>query len=84
MKVIKSNVLCKEIKSDSPVTKVGGFVIPEDQKEYMKAKVICVGEEVSGLSAGDNIYVYPKAGKEIEIDGEKYRVINISEVIVVL
>lgn len=84
MKVIKSNVLCKEIKSDSPVTKVGGFVIPEDQKEYMKAEVICVGEEVSGLSAGDNIYVYPKAGKEIEINGEKYRVINISEVIVVL
>ena len=84
MKVIKSNVLCKEIKSDSPVTKINGFVIPEDQREYTKAEVISFGDEVSGLSVGDIIYIYPKAGKEIEIEGEKYRVINISEVILIL
>lgn len=85
MKVIKSNVLIKEIKkSDTPVTKVGNFVIPENQKDYMEAEVLSFGEDVSGLTVGDTIYAYPKAGKEIEIDGEKYRVINVSEIIVVL
>lgn len=84
MKVIKSNVLCKEIKSDSPMTKVNGFVIPDSQKDYLEAEVICYGDEVTGLSVGDRIYVYPGAGKKLEIDGEDYRVINISEVIVIL
>ena len=84
MKVIKSNALCKEIKSNPPVTKVNGFVIPEDQKEYLEVEIINFGDEVTVLSIGDKAYIYPGAGKEVEINGEKYRVINISEIIVVL
>ena len=60
MKVIKSNVLIQEIKSDSPVTKVGGFVIPDDQKEYIEAKVISVGSEVKEeVKEGDTILLSP-------------------------
>lgn len=84
MKVIKSNVLCKEIKSESPVTKINGFLVPENQKDYTEAEVVNFGEEVEGLSVGDRVYIYPNAGKEVEVNGETYRVINISEVIVVL
>lgn len=87
MKVIKSNVLCKEIKSDSPVTKVGGFVIPDDQKEYREAEVVSIGEEVEKdreIKVGDKVYIYPNAGKKININGEDYRIVNVSEIIIVL
>lgn len=85
MKVLKSNVLCKEIESEnSPITKIGDFVIPDSGKEYIECEVISIGEEVSGVSIGDKIYIYPKSGKEVSVDGEKYRVINISEIILVL
>lgn len=84
MKVLKSNVLCKLVKSESPKTKIGGFVVPDDQKEYQEAEIISVGEEVKGLAEKDHVYIYTNSGKEIKVDGETYRVINVSEVIVVL
>lgn len=84
MKVIKSNVLIQEIKSDSPVTKVGGFVIPDDQKEYVEAKVISVGSEVKEeVKEGDTILIYPKAGKKVMVDDKEYKVINVSEIILI-
>lgn len=84
MKVIKSNILCREIKSESPTTKIGGFVVPNDQKDYMEAEVMSVGEEVKEIKEGDRIYIYPNAGKKIDVHGENYRIINVSEVIIVL
>lgn len=84
MKAIKSNILCKELSGDSAVTKVGNLVIPEEEKEYMKVSVVSVGEEVNNVSPGDNIYIYPKCGRRLNINGENYRVINVSEVILVL
>lgn len=84
MKVLKSNVLCKEIKSDSPTTKVGNFVIPDSEKGYIEAQVVTVGEEVKELHKDDIIYVYPNAGKEVKVNGEDYRVINVSEIILVI
>lgn len=83
MKVIKSNVLCKEIKSES-VTKIGGFIVPDDQKDYKEAEVVSVGEEVVGVNKGDRIFIYPNSGKKITVNGEDYRVINVSEVIIIL
>lgn len=86
MKVLKSNVLCKEVEKskESPIAKIGNFVIPDSEREYIECEVISVGEEVTGLTAGDKVYIYPKSGKEVSVNGEKYRVVNISEIILVL
>lgn len=84
MKVIKSNILCKDVKTDSPTKKIGNFVIPDDQRGYIEAEVVSIGDEVKEINVGDSIYIYPNSGKKVNVNGEDFRVINISEVIVVL
>lgn len=88
MKVVKSNVLCKVKKNDpsgEPITKAGGFVIPDSAKDYLEAEVIAVGEEVKDeVKAGDRVYIYRGAGKTIKLDDTEYQVINVSEIIVIL
>ena len=42
------------------------------------------GRTVLYPSSGDTVYYYQNAGKELTSDGEKYRVITSSEVLVVL
>ena len=89
MKVIQSKILCKVEKNSSPTTKIGRISIPNGNSEFEIAKVISVGDEVntesnpSRVSEGDVIYIYPNSGKSVNVDGEEYRVINISEIILI-
>ena len=82
MKVINSSILVKVEKGAT--MKIGGLEVPADAREYEVAKVYAVGEKVEGIKEGDTIYVYPGSGKKFTSEGEEYRVINSSEVIVVL
>ena len=83
MKVLDSKILIKS-KRDGLVEKIGGFEVPVGAGEYAVAEVVAVGDKIENVKAGDTIYYYQNAGKELTIDGEKYRVITSSEVLVVL
>ncbi len=82
MKVINSNILLKVEKGAT--MKIGGLEVPADAREYEVGNVYSVGEKVEGIKEGDKIYFYSGSGKRFTQDGEEYRVINSSEVIVVL
>ena len=82
MKAINSNILLKVEKGAT--MKIGGLEVPADAREYEVGKVESVGQDVKGVEAGDTIYFYSGAGKKFNEAGEEYRVINSSEVIVVL
>ena len=84
MKVLDSKILIKS-KRDGLVEKIGGFEVPVGAGEYAVAEVVAVGHKLEGVvKPGDTVYYYQNAGKELTIDGEKYRVITSSEVLVVL
>lgn len=85
MKVLQSKVLV-QVDNDQLQQKLGNFTVPVEDIE--KATVIEVGNEVNKdgeiLKPGDKVYIYPKSGKEFMKNGEKYRVITLNEIIVVL
>ena len=83
MKVLDSKILIKS-KRDGLVEKIGGFEVPVGAGEYAVAEVVAVGNNIENVKAGDTVYYYQNAGKELTIDGEKYRVITSSEVLVVI
>lgn len=84
MKVLDGRVLLKIEETETPVTKIGAMEIREKNVEWEQAEVIEVGENVKNLEKGEHVLIYPKAGKEIKVNSESYRVISSSEVIVVL
>lgn len=85
MKVLQSKVLV-QVDNDQLQQKLGNFTVPVEDIE--KATVIEVGNEVNKdgeiLKPRDKVYIYPKSGKEFMENGEKYRVITLNEIIVVL
>lgn len=85
MKAVNSSILVQDIKGESCVQKIGEFTIPENNNEYLKVKVLSVGEKVeANIKEGDTLFVYNNAGKVFTHELTEYRLINISEVIVVL
>lgn len=84
MKVLDTRVLVKIKETEAPVTKIGAMEIREDKPGWETADVVEVGEKVEGLKPGNEVLIYPGAGKEIKVQGESYRVISSAEVIVVL
>jgi co-chaperonin GroES (HSP10) len=85
MKAVNQSILVQDLKGESCVQKIGDIVIPENSNEYTIGKVISVGEKVeSDIKPGDTVYFYNNAGKTFTHELEEYRLINISEIIVVL
>ena len=80
MKMLNSNVCCENL--DEVVTKVGNVIIPVKEKAYKQLRVINSGEE--GIEAGKTIYVPKNSGYEVEVDGEKFTIINAREIILIL
>ena len=83
MRVIENRVLV-QVKKTGPVEKIGSFVLPEETGGFETATILSVGEKVESVKEGDTVYIYPGSGKEFMKDGQKYRVISLSEIIVVL
>ena len=84
MKVIGSKVLVQVKKEETCTQMIGNFKLPENNS-YETATILGIGEEVkSPIKEGDSILIYPGSGKEIEIEGNKYRVITLNEIIIVL
>ena len=84
MKVIDSKILVQVQKGETATTKINGISIPVGIGEYDKAIVLSVGPRVEGIKEGDILFIYPGAGKEFTHEGNQYKVITTSEVIVVL
>jgi co-chaperonin GroES (HSP10) len=86
MKTVDVKILVKheELKDSRLSEKLGGFELPAGAGEYDTYRVISVGENVtSSLKEGDLIATYPKAGHEITVEGVSYRVITLSDILLV-
>ena len=86
MKAIGKNLIINKHKVGAAKTK-GGLILAEKQRDdirYITADVVSVGDEVAGVNKGDKIYYDKHAGHGIEFEGEKYIVIKVQDVVVVL
>tara|TARA_R100001015_G_C4631108_1_gene193363 strand:- start:1558 stop:1818 length:261 start_codon:yes stop_codon:yes gene_type:complete len=86
MKAIGRNLIIKKEKIGAAKTK-GGLLLAEKQRDdirYVLADVVNVGDEVAGIKENDKIYYDKHAGHGIEYKGEKYHVIKVQDVVVVL
>ena len=87
MKVLKDRVLVSVIETEATKKTKSGLSIPVsylDNGDLEKAIVIYVGNGVEDLEKGDEVFLYKGAGKEFKIDGEKYRTVTVSDIVVVL
>lgn len=86
MKAIGRNLIINKIKEGTTKTK-GGLLLAENQREdirYIKADVVSVGTEVSGVNENDTVYFDRHAGHKIEVGDNSYHVIKSADVVVVV
>lgn len=68
MKPLFSNVL---IRAQKPQQKVGGIVVPgNNNSETGIAEVVAVGDEVTRVSVGQNLYYAKTDVKKVQVNGE--------------
>jgi len=86
MKAIGNNIIIKPDKIITEKSKGGLLIIEKDREDlrYRKAKVHSVSDEIKGLKKNDIIYYDKRAGSGIEFLKEKYTVIKLQDVVVVL
>jgi chaperonin GroES len=68
---------------------IGGIIIPDTAKEKpLKGEVVAVGngtkDEEMVLKLGDQVLYGKDAGTELEIEGEKYLIMRLSDVLAVI
>jgi len=86
MKAIGNNIIIIPNKITVDKTK-GGLILIEKDKEdirYKEAIVCSVSDEIKAVKTGDKIYYDKHAGHGIEFDGEKYTIIKLQDIVVVL
>ena len=90
MKVIGNKILVKIQQEESSTKTASGLIIPTGTKNpgIECAEIISVGdgEDISSLNPGDVFFMHKGYGSEFTnpSDGEKYRVIDPSGIIVIL
>lgn len=84
MKVLDSRILLQVEKACTQ--KIGDIEIPISVGEFEKATVLAVGPDIKegSIKEGDVVFIYPNAGKTIKHEGQEFRVVTTSEVIVIL
>ena len=86
MKAVGIHLVIEPIKIGTEKTK-GGLILSEKDREdirYREGIIVSVGESVPGLKKGDKIYYDRHAGNSIEYEKERYKVIKMQDVVVVL
>lgn len=86
MKAIGNNIIITPYSGNIEETK-GGLLLTSKQREdirYNKALVESVSDDIKGLSKGDIIYYDKHAGHGIEFEKNKFTVIKLQDVVVVL
>ncbi len=86
MKAIGNNIIIKPEKVITEKTKGGLLIIEKDREDlrYRKAKIISVSDEIKVLKKDTIIYYDKAAGHGIEFNKEKFIVIKLQDVVVVL
>ena len=86
MKAIGSNIIIKTEKTTTDKTKGGLIVIEKDREDirYKKATIISISEDIKSLKKHDVIYYDKHAGHGVEFNKEKFTVIKLQDVVVVL
>lgn len=86
MKAIGNNIIIKPEKVKTDKTKGGLFIIEKDREDirYKKATIVSISEDIKGLKQNDVIYYDQHAGHGIEFNKEKFNVIKLQDVVVVL
>ena len=86
MKAIGNNIIIKPEKITTDKTKGGLIIIGKDREDirYKKAIIFSISDDIKGLKKDDVIYYDKHAGHGVEFDKEKYTVIKLQDVVVVL
>jgi len=87
MKAVGNNIIIKPLKvTSTEKTKGGLFIIEKDREDirYKKAVVHSVSDDIKGLKKDDIIYYDKHAGHGMEFNKEKFMVIKLQDVVVVL
>jgi|TARA_R110000796_G_scaffold25949_4_gene72562 co-chaperonin GroES (HSP10) len=86
MKAIGNNIIIKIKKITTDKTKGGLFIIEKDREDirYKEAVVFSVSDSISGIKKDDVIYYDKHAGHGVEFNKEKFIVIKLQDVVVVL
>jgi co-chaperonin GroES (HSP10) len=86
MKAVGNNIVILPKKVIAEKTK-GGLLLMEKDKEnirYKEAVVVAVSDEIKFLQPGMEIYYDKHAGHGIEFEDEKYTIIKLQDVVIVL
>ena len=84
-KAIGSFVVLEKQKEE--VKNSMGLIMTEANEmnlRYKLAKVKSVGDDVSDISSGDNVFYDSAAGSDIRINGEKLTVVHDKDIVVIL
>jgi co-chaperonin GroES (HSP10) len=86
MKAVGRNLIIQKVEENITKSEGGLLLSKNDRSDirYIEAKVISVGEEISGLKENDSIFYDRHAGHSIEINKNTYQVIKAQDVVVVL
>lgn len=87
MKAIGNNIviLPKKVKATTE-TKDGLILKEKDSEEirYKEAIVVSISDDIKVIKEADEIYYDKHAGHTIEFEGNKYTVIKLQDIVVVL
>ncbi len=81
MKMLNGNLLVK-VQEDSE-KRESGIIVLRDNKSYKKVEVIEPDAD-NEIAKGSIVYIPKNAGIEIDIEQEKYLIVNKREVILIL
>jgi len=86
MKAIGNNIIIKPEKVKTDKTKGGLLIIEKDREDirYRKAIIVSVSDDIKGLKQDDVIYYDRHAGHGIEFNKDKFTLIKLQDVVVVL
>tara|TARA_R100000734_G_C3318662_1_gene113060 strand:+ start:57 stop:317 length:261 start_codon:yes stop_codon:yes gene_type:complete len=86
MKAVGNNIIIIPEKVKTDKTKGGLLIIEKDREDirYRKAKVVSVSDDITTIKKDDNIFYDRHAGHGIEFEKEKFIVIKLQDVVVVL
>lgn len=85
MKALGNYVVLQQEKEE--VKSQSGLIMTEANEKsirYKLATIKSVGDDISGLNVGDNVYYDSAAGSDIRINGLKMTVVHDNNIVVVL
>lgn len=68
-------------REEETKTTATGIIIPDNASKEKPSvgKVVAVSKESEGISVGDTVVFAKYAGSEVNLDGEKYLVLNLED-----